>query len=439
MGFRGVRRRGTASRRLRHESRGVTTGEIIARVFGADHGVFVNRHTCAYRDPDMMNSLTAERHDQVLGTGLNVVVFRMAESPACRQFQPELDDLVRRRPEIAVWTVEAMKERALSTRHHLKALPSIVIYRDGLPCRRFAGAMAADALSDAIDEVAVADMGEEHQDWMLWMAETGEAGSPYIDGQASADPGEVGTPGGLDHSASRRPDSRGQAVELDPVVPSRPGVPMTEGVGEPLAPMMPAASMRPARPMRSAMAATLATPMGAVVPAGAGFAPRRTDDPVSGRNLESLMNSATIAWYAGDAATAIRDFTTLLEMDPTSEQVLSSRGQVLADNGGGVTAVKDLDRAIAGSIDEFSAAYARSARALALAQSGRHDEADIDMAEALAVTPNSAWAHFRKARILLLRGDLAGMDSALRRAMETAEPPLTEHQRAMAQALLQLT
>ena len=98
----------------------------------------------------------------------------------------------------------------------------------------------------------------------------------------------------------------------------------------------------------------------------------------------------------------------------------------------------DLDRATGGPLEEFSAAYARSARALALAQVGRHDEADQDMAAALAVTPDSAWAHLRLARLHLLRGDVAGMGKALRRAMETSEPPLTEHQRAMAEALLRL-
>jgi Flp pilus assembly protein TadD len=100
--------------------------------------------------------------------------------------------------------------------------------------------------------------------------------------------------------------------------------------------------------------------------------------------------------------------------------------------------VKDLDRAVAGTVEEFSVAYARSDRALALAQVGRHDEADRDMAAALAVTPNSAWAHLRKARIHLLRGDVVGMGTALRKAMETSEPPLTEDQREMAEALLRL-
>ncbi|MBT0769534.1 hypothetical protein KIH74_11420 [Kineosporia sp. J2-2] len=100
--------------------------------------------------------------------------------------------------------------------------------------------------------------------------------------------------------------------------------------------------------------------------------------------------------------------------------------------------MKDLNRAITGTVDEFSMAYDRSARALELAQVGRHDEAERDMAVALAVTPNSAWAHLRLARLYLLRGDVAGMGAALRQAMETSEPPLTDQQRAMAEALLRL-
>ncbi|MDP9824966.1 tetratricopeptide repeat protein [Kineosporia succinea] len=378
----------------------------------------------------MRNALTTERHDQVLGTGLNVLIFLMDSSPACGQFRPELDEFVRRRPEVAVWTVDAMGQRELATRHDLKALPSIVVYRDGLPCRRFAGVMPAGQLSEAVDEVAAADMGEELQEWMLWMAETGEAGSPYIEGPA----GEA------------RPDSAVELPEASPFADLRSA---TRSLGSPLTaarPLTEAGAMMTGEPLMTAAMSPLiptvpAMPMVAAVPAMPAMStePGRTAEFTSGPDRESLMNSAMTAWYAGDAATAIRDFSSLLEMDPASDHLLNSRGQVLADNGGGATAVKDLDAAIAGTLDEFSVAYARSARALALAQVGRHDEADHDMAEALAVTPNSAWAHFRKARILLLRGDVAGMDSELRRAMETAEPPLTQHQRAMAEALLRLS
>ena len=122
-------------------------------------------------------------------------------------------------------------------------------------------------------------------------------------------------------------------------------------------------------------------------------------------------------------------------MDPTSHGALSLRGAsgyLVHDM------VHDMDKACAGPLEAWREATARSDRALALAQVGRHEEADADMAEALAVTPNSAWAHLRRARLHLMRGDVAGMGTAVQRALETSEPPLTGPQRALAEALLRL-
>lgn len=128
----------------------------------------------------MMKPLSADQHDRALSAGVAVLIFRVAESPACQQFQPELDAFAASHPDCAVWTVEAMEQRDLAERHHLRALPSIVIYRDGLPARRFAGAISAKELAAAVDEVTHADMDEEYNDWMVGTLQTGEAGSPLL-------------------------------------------------------------------------------------------------------------------------------------------------------------------------------------------------------------------------------------------------------------------
>ncbi|RKR91322.1 thioredoxin [Micromonospora pisi] len=131
----------------------------------------------------MMRPLSSSEHDAALSSGIAVLVFRWSESPACQQFQPELDKFVAQHPECPVWTVEAVEQKDLSELHHLRALPSIVVYRDGLPARRFAGSMSADDLAASVDEVSQADMQEEYNDWVLEMIEmldTGEAGSPFV-------------------------------------------------------------------------------------------------------------------------------------------------------------------------------------------------------------------------------------------------------------------
>jgi thioredoxin 1 len=126
-----------------------------------------------------MRSLSTDEHDTALSDGVAVLVFRVAESEACKSFQPELDEFLARRPGCAVWTVEAMEQRDLAERHHLRALPTIVVYRDGLPARRFAGSISVDDLEEAVDDVTHADMHEELNDWLVEMVETVEAGSPH--------------------------------------------------------------------------------------------------------------------------------------------------------------------------------------------------------------------------------------------------------------------
>lgn len=241
-----------------------------------------------------MNTLPVERHDEVLGAELCVLVFRHEGSPACAAFQPELDEFVRRRPLIAVWTVEAMQHQDVSERHNLRALPSVVVYREGMPCRRLAGAVSADDLAAIVDEVAAADMDQEYNDWMLGMLESGEAGSPH-----------VGTPH-PDASSSAAVDTA--ASELL--------VPMTSG-----------------------------TPAGSVFDDGPG--------PVESQSRDwgELYEEANDAWYAGDAPKALAGFTALLAMKPASTEILNYRGQVLADIGDGALAVRDLSRYLDVALD----------------------------------------------------------------------------------------
>jgi thioredoxin-like negative regulator of GroEL len=387
-----------------------------------------------------MTALPVERHDEILGTGLNVLVFRVADSPACQRFQPELDALAARRPDVAVWTVEAMQERALAERHGLRALPSIVIYRDGLPCRRYAGSQQADELEAAIDEVAAADMGAEYQDWMIWMLENGEAGSPHL-GSASPD-GDPGLAGGP--TPSRTAPSQGSPVKAFGALA---GTPLRSTVTQPAVQTRaatpahadsPAPANRPAGTTATTHAGATIGPPAGLVRVRAHQAPRpgAPGDPAA--DPEELHEQADRAWYGGDLATAIRLFTLLLQRDPSSWAVRNARGQVLADSGGGALALADLDAVMAQHGDGAFAAYARSARALALAQVGRHDEADADLADALAVTPDNGWAHLRAARIHQLRGHREPMAAALRRALDGREPGLTDAQRSLAESLLLL-
>lgn len=358
----------------------------------------------------MLRPLSAQDHDSVLSRGLNVLVFRVAESPACRQFQPELDEFVHSHPDTAVWTVEAMQQRDLADRHGLRALPTIVIYRDGLPARRFAGGMSATDLGREVDEVAVADMDEEHNDWMCWMLETGEAGSPYI-GARPEHPG-IG-PAGPSDPMVLGPSETG---------PSRPFTNQLEPLGR-LRPVTRGAPLSRARPLTNKRKIPATT----------------TQRVIAARPGGNDLAAGVTAWYAGDFEAAIRHYTAVLAQDPETAEALNGRGQVLADSGDAARALADLDHYLQIVDSPVASAYARSARALALAGAGRRDEAELEISAALATTPENAWAHLRRARIHLLHGDRAPAVLSLRRALEANRPPLTSAQRSQAEDLLNQT
>jgi tetratricopeptide (TPR) repeat protein len=122
-------------------------------------------------------------------------------------------------------------------------------------------------------------------------------------------------------------------------------------------------------------------------------------------------------------------------------------GQVLADTGHAKEALSDLDAAIQrpGALTSpvrplawgaAGQAYARSARAWALELLDRPQEADSEMAEALAATPGNAWAWLRRARIHVRRGKYREAMADLEAALSLEDPPLTAFQRAQATKLM---
>jgi thioredoxin-like negative regulator of GroEL len=133
---------------------------------------------------NMMKQLTAGEHDLALSTGTAVLVFLLDSSPACQQFRPELERLSARRLDVSFYLVDPTTEARLAQAHTLGALPTIIVYRDGLPLRRETGALPETDLEDLLDEVIHADMDDERADWLLDLAENGAPLSPSFSNHA---------------------------------------------------------------------------------------------------------------------------------------------------------------------------------------------------------------------------------------------------------------
>lgn len=158
-------------------------------------------------------------------------------------------------------------------------------------------------------------------------------------------------------------------------------------------------------------------------------------------NAWLVWELASVDWYEGALDDAVAGFERALDMRPdlglSKIVVLHNLGQARIERGEFERGIAELTTVIEhpDGLDVDEQAYARSARALGLGSIGRFQEAIEELAAAERVTPENAWLHFNRARVLDWRGDPAACASYVR-SLVLQSPPLNRPKRQMAQQRL---
>jgi tetratricopeptide (TPR) repeat protein len=139
---------------------------------------------------------------------------------------------------------------------------------------------------------------------------------------------------------------------------------------------------------------------------------------------------------SGQARAAIAVYGGVLTIAPESAAGLSGRGQTLADLGEAATALDDLGRLAALHPDYGQRPDVRSARALALAELGRHDEAAPEISAARRDAPGDGAVLLRAARVAGAVGDTESARGLARRALASDVGTLLPHQASEARAIV---
>ncbi len=125
----------------------------------------------------------------------------------------------------------------------------------------------------------------------------------------------------------------------------------------------------------------------------------------------------------GSHADAEATFTRVLGWNRDKSSALAGRGQVRVDLRAYDAALADLDRAIMLGLSLDDEIDARSARALALADLGREDEADRELRAARAQDPGRPRTRLRAGRVAAVLGRTTQAREELKRALRS-RPPL---------------
>jgi len=102
--------------------------------------------------------MTSTDHDQTVKDGIVLIDFWASWCGPCRQFAPVFERVSERNTDAVFAKVDTEAEPELAQMYGVTAIPTLVVYRDGIPVFGQPGAMREGDLEDVLKQVRDLDM-----------------------------------------------------------------------------------------------------------------------------------------------------------------------------------------------------------------------------------------------------------------------------------------
>lgn len=104
-------------------------------------------------------ALTAETFEEtVLAPGITIIDFWADWCGPCKAFAPVYEQTSEAHPDIVFAKVDTEAEQMIAAEFEIRSIPTIMMFRDGIPLFRQAGALPGHALEDIITQAQALDM-----------------------------------------------------------------------------------------------------------------------------------------------------------------------------------------------------------------------------------------------------------------------------------------
>src|SRR5204862_6782249 len=102
--------------------------------------------------------MSSTDHDQTVKDGIVLIDFWAAWCGPCRQFAPVFERVSEKHPDAVFAKVDTEDQQELALKYAVSAIPTLVIYRDGIPVFGQAGAVPEPMLENLLEQVRELDM-----------------------------------------------------------------------------------------------------------------------------------------------------------------------------------------------------------------------------------------------------------------------------------------
>lgn len=104
--------------------------------------------------------MTSENHDETVKDGIVLIDFWAEWCGPCKRFGPVFEKVSEENPEAVFAKVDTEDQQELAAKYGVTSIPTLVIYRDGIPVFGQPGALPEPALRDILDQVNSLDMDD---------------------------------------------------------------------------------------------------------------------------------------------------------------------------------------------------------------------------------------------------------------------------------------